>query len=50
MDASGGMLAGRGEATAGKILGIITCVLYALFIVGIVLLIAVGSSSIDTTR
>ena len=43
VDASGGMLAGRGEATAGKILGIITCVLYAVFIVGFVLLIAIGT-------
>jgi hypothetical protein len=45
VDASGGMLAGRGEATAGKILGIITCVLYAVFIVGLVLIIAIGASN-----
>jgi hypothetical protein len=36
VDGSGGSLAGRGEATAGKILGIVMCV---LMIVGVILLI-----------
>ncbi len=39
VDASGGMLGGRGEATAGKILGIIMTVLMVL---GVVLLIVFG--------
>jgi len=44
VDASGGMLTGRGEATAGKILGIIATVLVILGILFFVL-IAVGTST-----
>jgi hypothetical protein len=44
VDASGGMLSGRGEATAGKILGIIGTVLIVLGILLIIVLIAVGAS------
>jgi hypothetical protein len=46
VDASGGTLAGRGMATAGKILGIIGCVLLGLAIIYIivVIIIAIGSS------
>jgi hypothetical protein len=44
VDASGGILAGRGEATAGKILGIISCVLSALFILLFIALIGVGAT------
>jgi hypothetical protein len=44
IDASGGVLSGRGEATAGKILGIVSCVLSMLAILAFVLLVAVGSS------
>ncbi len=36
VDASGGLLAGRGEATAGKILGIVMC---GLMVAGVILLI-----------
>ena len=48
VDASGGTLSGRGEATAGKILGIIACVLMVLGVIALIALIAVGSS-IDTS-
>jgi hypothetical protein len=44
VDASGGALAGRGEATAGKILGIVGTVLMVIWIVALVGLLAVGSS------
>jgi len=44
VDASNGTLAGRGEATAGKILGIVACVLMILGIILLIVLIAVGSS------
>jgi len=40
VDASGGTLGGRGEATAGKILGIIGCVFLGLLILGMLLLAA----------
>jgi len=49
VDASGGHLSGRGEATAGKILGIITCALYALGIVLLIGLIAVGAGITSTS-
>ena len=39
VDASGGVLGGRGEATAGKILGIVSC---ALMVIGVLLLILFG--------
>ena len=45
VDASGGMLTGRGEATAGKILGIVTCVLYGLLIAIFVVIMGVGLSA-----
>ena len=47
VDASGGMLGGRGMATAGKILGIIGTVLMAIFIIIIIIVIlgAAASSS-----
>jgi hypothetical protein len=48
VDASNGGLTGRGEATAGKILGIVACVLMILGIVLLIVLLAVGSS-IDTS-
>ncbi len=44
VDASGGVLSGRGEATAGKILGIVACGLWALGVIAIIALIAVGST------
>ena len=44
VDASNGTLTGRGEATAGKILGIVACVLMILGIILLIVLIAVGSS------
>lgn len=44
VDASNGTLSGRGEATAGKILGIVACVLMIVGIVLLIVLIAVGSS------
>ena len=47
VDASGGMLTGRGEATAGKVLGIIATVLLVLGIVAFIALIAIGSSVVD---
>ena len=49
VDASGGHLSGRGEATAGKILGIVTCALYALGIVLLIVLIAVGAGLTSTS-
>ena len=45
VDASGGTLAGRGMATAGKILGIIGCVLLALVIIYIVVVIIIAIAS-----
>lgn len=45
VDSSGGMLTGRGEATAGKILGMIGCALVILGILAFVALIAIGSSA-----
>jgi hypothetical protein len=47
VDASGGTLAGRGEATAGKILGMIGTAFLVLIIVGIIVLVAIGST-VDT--
>jgi hypothetical protein len=47
VDASGGALAGRGEATAGKILGMIGTAFLVLIIVGVIVLIAVGTN-VDT--
>lgn len=43
VDASGGRLSGRGEATAGKVLGMVACVLTILLIVLFIVLIAVGA-------
>jgi hypothetical protein len=48
VDASGGMLAGRGEATAGKILGMIGVAFIVLGIVAFIVLVAIGSS-VDTS-
>jgi hypothetical protein len=48
VDESNGTLTGRGEATAGKILGIVACVLMIIGIILVIVLIAVGSS-IDTS-
>lgn len=42
VDASGGVLDGRGEATAGKILGIVSCVLVTIAIVLFIGLIGFG--------
>ena len=47
VDASGGHLSGRGEATAGKILGIVTCALYAIGIV-LLMLLSIGGLAIAT--
>lgn len=44
VDASGGRLAGRGEATAGKILGIIGTVFLAFYVVVLVLVFVAGVS------
>ncbi|MEY2512862.1 MAG: hypothetical protein QOJ89_220 [bacterium] len=44
VDASGGTLSGRGEATAGKVLGIVSCCLSVLLIVLFVMLLAIGAS------
>ncbi|MDX6677631.1 MAG: hypothetical protein QOE31_1683 [Solirubrobacteraceae bacterium] len=44
VDASGGMLSGRGEATAGKVLGIVSCALSVLAILLFIALVVVGSS------
>ena len=44
VDASGGTLAGRSMATAGKILGIIGCVLLALGIIYLIVVIIVAVS------
>lgn len=48
VDASGGTLGGRGEATAGKILGMIGTAFIVLGIIAIIALVAIGSS-VDTT-
>lgn len=42
VDASGGVLQGRGEATAGKILGIVGCVLLVLAIIFVIAIVAFG--------
>jgi len=47
VDASGGTLGGRGEATAGKILGIIGTVFLIITIVALIAIIAFGTS-VDT--
>jgi len=47
VDASGGTLGGRGEATAGKVLGMIATALIVIGIALIVLLVAFGSSVDD---
>jgi hypothetical protein len=44
VDASGGALSGRGEATAGKVLGIIGTVLLVLGIIFIIVVIGLGAS------
>jgi hypothetical protein len=44
IDASGGTLSGRGEATAGKVLGMVSCVLSIIVIGLFIMLIAVGAS------
>ena len=44
VDASGGTLGGRSMATAGKILGIIGCVLLALGIIYLIVVIIVAVS------
>ena len=44
-DASGGTLGGRGLATAGKILGIISTVLMTIYIVLLIVLIGFGVSN-----
>ena len=53
VDASGGTLGGRGEATAGKILGIIGTIFLALIILFVIVIIGFGialeSSSTTTT-
>jgi hypothetical protein len=43
VDASGGLLAGRGLATAGKILGIVATLLIVLLLVALAFLLAGGS-------
>jgi hypothetical protein len=48
VDESGGVLSGRGEATAGKILGIVMTILMTLGILLLIVLLAVGSTLIDT--
>jgi hypothetical protein len=48
VDASGGMLSGRGEATAGKILGIVMTILMILGIVLLIVLIVGGSAWVDS--
>lgn len=45
VDASGGVLSGRGLATAGKILGIIGTLLIVLVLVALLALMAGGGSS-----
>jgi hypothetical protein len=47
VDASGGTLSGRGEATAGKVLGIIGTVLLVVGIIIIIAVIAIGASAVD---
>jgi hypothetical protein len=47
VDASGGVLSGRGEATAGKILGIVMTILMILGILLLVVLIVAGSAVVD---
>lgn len=53
VDASGGTLGGRGEATTGKILGIVGTVLLILGIVVVILLVviglSIGSDAVTTT-
>lgn len=48
VDASGGMLSGRGEATAGKILGIVMTILMILGILLLIALIVGGSTWLDS--
>ena len=48
VDASGGTLGGRGEATAGKILGMIGVAFIVIGIVAFIVLVAIGSS-VDTS-
>jgi hypothetical protein len=48
VDASGGVLSGRGEATAGKILGIVMTILLILGILLLIVLIVIGSTVLDT--
>jgi hypothetical protein len=50
IDASGGTLSGRGEATAGKILGIVACVLVVLGILLFVALAVGMTSSSSSSR
>ena len=47
IDTSAGALSGRGEATAGKVLGIVGTVLLALAVAGIVLLVVLASTQPD---
>ncbi len=48
VDASGGALGGRGEATAGKILGMIGTGLMVIGIIVFIALIAIGASTVDS--
>ena len=43
VDASGGLLAGRGLATAGKVLGIVGTLLIVLLLVALLVLVGTGS-------
>jgi hypothetical protein len=49
VDASGGVLAGRGEATAGKILGIVMCALMILGVILLIVLFGLGASYSSST-
>jgi hypothetical protein len=48
VDGSGGLLSGRGEATAGKVLGIVMTILLILGILLLIVLLAIGSAVVDT--
>jgi hypothetical protein len=47
VDASGGTLGGRGEATAGKVLGIIGTLLLVIAVIALIALIGLGTSVSD---
>jgi hypothetical protein len=49
VDASGGVLAGRGEATAGKILGMVACGLMILGVILLIVLFGLGMESSTST-